>query len=233
MTDRRDRVGFDPHHFAREAAAGRRHSAIEAFRHAYENNFWGGAESPSGPGSGRQQTARLQRLLPELCGRLGVRTLLDLPSGDGHWMSEIALPRVDYIGGDLLPEIVARASARSPTRRFLQLDLTVSQLPPADLLLCRDCLVHLSVEDIALALGNIRRAGITWLLTTTFPEEAVNRDIVTGDWRPINLERAPFGFPPPMASLWEGCTEQEGVFADKSLALWRVADLPASLPHPL
>ena len=48
---------------------------------------------------------------------------------------------------------------------------------------------------------------------------------MTGDWRVLDLEREPFHLPPPARILNEGCTEGGGAFADKSLALWRVADL--------
>lgn len=227
MTDRRAAVGFDPDHFAHQAAEGQPFSPTEAFRYAYRTNLWGSAESPSGPGSSLEQTAHLQQALPDLCRRLGIRTLLDLPCGDGHWMAAMPLRGIHYIGADLLPEVVARAAARSPDRQFLQLDLTASPLPPADLLLCRDCLVHLSFRDIERAIANLRRTGIAYLLATTFPDESTNRDVITGDWRPLNLEQRPFGFPPPLELLREGCTEQDGVFADKSLGLWRVADLPS------
>jgi hypothetical protein len=47
-----------------------------------------------------------------------------------------------------------------------------------------------------------------------------------GDWRLLNLEAAPFGFPPADAILNEECTEAGGAYADKSLGVWRVADLP-------
>ena len=166
--------------------------------------------------------------MPELCRRLYVGRLLDLPCGDGHWMEKVVLDGVAYIGADLLPELVAANAARNrhAGREFLVLDLTSSPLPPADLLLCRDCLVHLSFADSRRALANIRGARIMYLLTTTFPEQAANADIVTGDWRPLNLEREPFDFPPPLALLSEGCTEGNGRFRDKSLGLWRVADLP-------
>lgn len=228
MSDRRAAVGFDPDHFTHQAAGGEPLPPTEAFRRAYETNLWGGGESPSGPGSSLRQTAQLQTVLPAACHRLGIRTLLDLPCGDGNWMAAVALPGIRYIGADLLPEIVARAAARRPDREFLVLDLTTSPLPSADLLLCRDCLVHLSFQDIALALVNMRRAGISYLLATTFPEEATNRDVTTGDWRPLNLEQPPLGFPPPLETLREGCTEQGGIFADKSLGLWRVEELPRS-----
>lgn len=48
----------------------------------------------------------------------------------------------------------------------------------------------------------------------------------------INLERAPFGFPPPLELVNEGCTEGDGRFADKSLALWRIAELPKHYAAP-
>jgi SAM-dependent methyltransferase len=226
-SERRAAVSY-AYHFARQADQGQTLSPTEAFRYAYRTNLWGGAESPSGPGSGLDQTARLQQALPELFHRFGVRTVLDLPCGDGHWMVRIALPGIRYIGADLLPEVVARAAARSPDREFLELDLTTSPLPRADLLLCRDCLVHLSFSDIERAIANVRRSSITYLLATSFPDEPANRDVITGDWRPLNFEQPPFGFPRPLEVLREGCTEQEGLFADKSLALWRVADLPPS-----
>jgi hypothetical protein len=107
--------------------------------------------------------------------------------------------------------------------RFLVLDLTRDDLPQADALLCRDCLVHLSFADIRRALANVLRSGIPYLMTTTFPGCEVNEDIVTGDWRPLNLTRPPFDFPPPLELLNEGCTEGGGLFADKSLAVWQTA----------
>jgi len=132
---------------------------------------------------------------------------------------------VQYIGGDILPELAAANEQRygGPGRRFVTLDLLADDLPDADLLLCRDCLVHLSFEAAGAALANIRRSRCRWLLTTTFPGCAANEDIVTGDWRPLNLELPPFNLPPPELLLNEHCTEAGNLFADKSLALYSVA----------
>src|ERR1035437_5438770 len=90
-SERRAAVPY-AYHFAQQAARGQSLSPTEAFRHPYRTNLWGGAESPSGPGSSLDQTARLQQALPELFHRFGVRTILDLPCGDAHWMAAIALP---------------------------------------------------------------------------------------------------------------------------------------------
>lgn len=232
MTDsRRDAVPFDPRHFERLARQGSSRSAEETFRDIYRRHHWSGSQSPSGAGADEAQTARLRGELPALLRELGVGTLLDLPCGDFSWMSSLELPVAHYIGADLLPELVEALEKRygDGRRRFLALDLTRDELPRADLLLCRDCLVHLSLADIRLALGNVVRSGIPYLLTTTFPAGAQNEDIVTGDWRPLDLEEPPLSFPPPLRLLDEGCTEGGGRFADKSLGLWRTTDLAGIL----
>jgi hypothetical protein len=105
----------------------------------------------------------------------------------------------------------------------MRLNLCADPLPEADLIFTRDCLVHLSFADIAKAVANVKASGATWWLTTTFPGCTQNRDIFTGDWRKVNLQLPPFNFPPPERLISEQCTQPHG--EDKSLGLWRVADL--------
>jgi hypothetical protein len=225
---RRTVVPFDPHHFEKLAREGVTPTPDQIFRDIYLRHHWAGSASASGAGADPDQIQHLRRTLPALLARLDVGTLLDLPCGDYSWMRTIELPVRRYIGADLLPELIEPLAAAHADagHEFRVLDLTRDALPAADLLLCRDCLVHLSYSDIRRALANIARSGIPLLLTTTFPAAADNEDIVTGDWRVLNLECSPFDFPPPMELLNEGCTEAGGRFADKSLGLWRIADLP-------
>lgn len=218
-------VPFDTKFFEKRGriAAESNGTLEDRFRLAFATNLWGADESRSGGGSTLQQTDYIADILPSVLDRFGVRRLLDLPCGDFNWMRGVDLSDVEYIGGDILPELIERNTAMtSGDRRFEVLDLCGSPLPDADLLFCRDCLVHLSFADIARALENIRRADIAYLMTTTFPDEPENVDIVSGDWRPINLELPPFSFPKPEALITERCTEQTGLFADKSLGIWQV-----------
>lgn len=233
MTDRRNLVAFDPDHFAKIAEVDGPPDALTAFRYAYRHNLWRGPETASGPGSSVAQTGVVANTLPEMCRRYHIASLLDVPCGSCSWMAQIDLPGVQYTGGDIVPEVVAEAARRygAPERRFLVLDLTRSPLPAADLLLCRDCLVHLSYVDIAQAIENVRNSDLEYVLTTTFTAESDFRDIVTGDWRPINLEVPPFSFPRPVELVMEQCTEQSGAFADKALGLWQVSDLPHLRPN--
>jgi SAM-dependent methyltransferase len=236
MTSRRDRVPFDSHYYEKLARSGRESEPEQIFRDIYRRHHWSGSDSASGAGASPDQTRELRRSLPALLSELGVATMLDLPCGDYGWMRTFELPVAGYVGADLLPEVIEPLAAAfgDDRREFRVLDLTRDPLPPADLLLCRDCLVHLSYADIRRALGNAVRSNIPYVLTTTFPRAEANEDIVTGDWRVIDLERAPFHLPAPIRILNEGCTEGGGVFADKSLGLWRTEDLRALpfLTHP-
>jgi hypothetical protein len=108
----------------------------------------------------------------------------------------------------------------------MRLNLTRDPLPRADVVLCRDCLVHLRYAQIFAAFVNLRRSGAKYLLATTFVELDANSEIDTGDWRPVNLCLPPFALPEPLTVIIEGCTEIDGAYADKALGLWRVADLP-------
>ena len=112
---------------------------------------------------------------------------------------------------------------------FLHLNLIDDSLPERDLVFCRDCLVHLSFADIFKALHNICDSGARYLLTTTFIDREHNEDIKTGQWRALNLESAPFGFPRPLALIDEQCPEGDGQYRDKSLGLWLVDDIRALL----
>jgi SAM-dependent methyltransferase len=214
--------------------AARRHEfdgldLAERFELIYRTNLWGAETSQSGLGSELDATASLRRDLTRLLRSLNVTSILDLPCGDFAWMAQTDLSGIHYLGADIVPDIVAANAARytrASETGFRQLDLVSDPLPAADLILCRDCLVHLSFANIHRAIANVKRSGARWLLTTTFPDASRNRDIEDGDWRVLNFHHAPFLFPAPLTVINEGCTEAGGDYADKSLALWRVADLP-------
>ena len=197
-------------------------NAEDRFKHIYETNHWDESESVSGPGSTLEETEPLRRLLPGLLRELNAATLLDLPCGDLHWMQYTDLSGVRYIGGDLVGDLI-ECNQEKHSRdgvKFQKIDLVNDTLPSVDVILCRDCLVHLSFADAQAALSNIARSGAGWLLATSFPSVTRNDDIVTGQWRPINLTLPPFNLPEPEQVIAENCTESE--FADKNLSLWPV-----------
>lgn len=185
-------------------------------------------ESVSGPGSSLAQTAALRSQLPLLLNHLGVRTLLDAPCGDFNWMQHVALGLDDYIGVDILTELIAELQLRHGcgNRRFIRHNLIEDALPRADAIVCRDLLPHLKYCEIDAVLRNFRRSGATYLMTTNFTGERPNHDTSGGNWRTLNLSLPPFNFPPPLLSVNEKCSEGAGAFTDKCLAVWRLDALP-------
>jgi hypothetical protein len=154
--------------------------------------------------------------------------MLDAPCGDLFWMKEVPLELERYIGADIVAALIVENTRRfgGPTREFRHLDITRDTLPRTDLILCRDCLVHLPVAAILAALKNFKRSGSRYLLTTTFTARADNPDIPAGQWRTLNLQAAPFNFPAPEQLVNERCTEGGGQYTDKSMGLWKIDALP-------
>ena len=203
----------------------------ERFVYIYQHNLWGGEESRSGLGSSLNETEVLRKEVPIVLAKISASSILDIPCGDFRWMSTVNLSDVDYVGADIVENIVVgnRERFASDRRHFVRLDLTRDVLPRADLVLCRDCLVHLSYMNIAAAMANIKKSSAKWLLATHFLRIDSNSDIHDGDWRPLSLTRPPFNLPAPHLVIVENCMEAGGAYSDKVLGLWRVADLPQSL----
>ena len=191
------------------------------FSGIFQSNEWHGEDSVSGTGSDLTQTAVVRDLLPRLFAELEVKTVLDVPCGDFNWMRHVDLSAVHYTGADIVSELVDANARRygNETRKFERVDLIAGPVPRADLVFCRDCLVHLSYNDGMRALANIAASGSRYLLSTTFPGVR-NRDIVTGQWRPLDLEAAPFNLLAPLRVVSEQCTEPGDFSARKALGLW-------------
>ena len=212
--------------FARKAFNNRAYME-STFARLYTDNLWGDAESVSGPGSTFNSTIKLRNGLPLLLAELGAKTLLDAPCGDFNWIKETDLRLERYTGVDVVADIIARNRNLYGNERttFLVRDLTRDELPCVDVILCRDCFIHLSYRHIAAAIKNFKRSRSTYLLTNTYPLWRSNKDINTGDFRFINLMLPPFDFPASIRQINEKFPEQETEFFGKTLELWRLGDL--------
>jgi SAM-dependent methyltransferase len=199
------------------------------FERIERTNLWGAATSVSGLGSEDRATAAIRDALPSLLQRLAARSLLDAPCGDAGWIGGLTR-NIAYTGVDIVPSLIdanrARVARGELAGRFLVADVTRDSLPFADLVLCRDCLVHLGFQNIARAVARFRASGARFLLVTTVPEWEDNRDCEDGDWRALNMEKPPFDWPAPRELINEACEEGGGGWRDKSLGLWRLDELP-------
>jgi hypothetical protein len=171
------------------------------FTWIYKNNHWSSSESRSGTGSTLKYTANLRKELPNLFSKYSIHRVLDAPCGDFNWMSHL-LPSVniEYIGADIVKPLIENLNNKysSAKIRFIHCDL-VKEIPPqVDLMICRDCLFHMSFQDTKSVLENFIQSKSTYLLTTTHKnmgDSFTNRDISTGDFRCIDLFSKPYNFP--------------------------------------
>jgi len=201
----------------------------KTFKEIYEKNLWRSSASNSGKGSDNLQAQTIIQEIPKLLSRFQISSIHDIPCGDFNWMSKLDLEGITYVGSDIVPELIEsnRREFTSDKITFNTMNLTTDSLPKYDLVFVRDCLVHLSYTDTKKALSNIIASRSRYLLTTSFVDRERNFNIASGEWRPINLEKQPYDFPPPIHVINENCTQDEGAYRDKSLLLWEIKDLSA------
>jgi hypothetical protein len=176
------------------------------FTRIYKDGLWLNAlnpsESRSGSGSTLASTAVFRAGLEKFLAERAPLTLFDAPCGDFNYMRHVKFPDgVRYIGGDIVPELVAALRRKYPDFRFVDFDITRDKFPECDIWLCRDCLFHLSYADIRKALENFVRSSARYALITNHLNVKENSDIVTGDFRFLDLTLPPVSLPAPQLSL--------------------------------
>ena len=170
---------------------------------------WESDGTVCGWGSELRHTWNIREALPMIINGCGFNSVNDAGCGDLNWISKVDLGRVDYRGYDL---------NNYPTwnDKCEVLDIVQQPMRKADLIICRDVLIHLPNEMVLQALANFRRSS-TWLLTTSFTE-ATNQfrtEEPTLRYHPINLTIYPFGLGQPVLIVPED-------YPGKYMGLWRI-----------
>ena len=180
----------------------------EVFTDIYVNDKW--VYKPgypkSGFGSMKQNAANLAKQLPDLFAEFEIQSVLDAGCGDMTWMSDL-LPelQINYHGIDVVDELIVTNQIMYPEYKFSVCDISQDALPTADLMLCRDCLFHMSLEGIANTLKNFAKSDIKYLLTTNIEDTEkllstergskfhTNNNVQDGEWCLLDLRAEPFG----------------------------------------
>ena len=192
-------------------------SLKETFQDVYTNwRFGGWPESKSGPGSTMEETDIIRQQIKQLVKDKEIKSVVDVPCGDFNWMKDIVYSFEKYTGCDIVPEMIQdNQKFANSIISFKELDLTQDdiEIPEGDLLIVRDVLGHLPLEDGQKAIANILKSKCKYLLTTTWyslndpnytHENRDNTVTVEANWDrgaaafyPVCLHSAPFNFPKP------------------------------------
>jgi len=198
----------------------------EVFSQIYSKNVWveaNGQDSLSGVGSTAHAAEKVVQSLSAFLQQIECRQLVDIGCGDFNWMQAVR-GDFNYLGIDIVPDVIQTNIAKfgDERRRFVCMDATRNPVEPGDVAICREVLFHLSFADAQRLIANIKAAGFKYIILTSDKSIWFNSDIRNGDFRRINLERAPFNFPSPIQELTDDRVAQGRV-----LAIWRADSLPA------
>lgn len=212
-------------------------SAADKFTAIYKERLWlvvgavnGERESLSGHGSSLRSTSVIRGELEALFADQPPRAFFDAPCGDFNWMKAVRFPlRTHYIGGDIVAPVVAGNEARyarpatteTGGREFINFDITRDAFPEADYWFCKDCLQHLSLADVEMALRNFARSNIATALISNHHGITQNTDIPTGEFRHLDLTLPPFNLPPPQRILRDSPIDAE----PRIVAMWTIEEI--------
>jgi SAM-dependent methyltransferase len=136
-------------------------SVSETFQRIYHTKAWGdnGELFCSGAGSSGQVAELYCEFVIGFIREHQVQSVVDLGCGDfavGRRIMEAT--GIRYIGLDIVPELIEhhKNNVVDVDATFLCIDITKGPLPSADLCLVRQVLQHLSNQEIAKALMNLR-----------------------------------------------------------------------------
>lgn len=180
-----------------------------AFELAYAERQWGRdrhGKGTSGAGSTLDATRQYRVFLQDFLAAHDIRSVVDAGCGDWEFSRAIDWKGVDYLGVDIVPSVVKSNQQRYAAQniRFTVGDIVRDPLPPADLLLVKDVLQHLSHADIRSFLAQLPRYKHVLIVNDVDPVSltAEEQDIPAGRYRPIDLTRPPHSLRATKVLVW-------------------------------
>jgi methyltransferase family protein len=180
-------------------AVNRQPSLTATFNGLYAKGSWGTdstGEGTSGSGSTLEITREYRAYVEDFIKTHGVKTVVDAGSGDWGFSKAMDWGDASYLGVDIASDVIARVRKKYETSRIkFQVGDITEDLPPADLLISKDVLQHLSNELVLKFIRNNLRAGkYKWvILTNDRSSSQRNEDTPPGGYRAIDLAAPPFG----------------------------------------
>jgi SAM-dependent methyltransferase len=200
---------------------------LASFNTIYKEKRWGD-DNLSGGGSSVEFTKNTREVIYKIIKDFNCNSMLDVACGDFKWMP-ILLERLEsnfkYIGCDIVQNLILQHKLLYPKYDFYHVDFVRDKLPTCDLIICRDALQHLPIDDIKKALDNFSTSGSKYLLATThirYPKWKNKRDIRVGQCRDRNLLLEPFSLEDPIVIY------SDSQISHKFLGLWK---LPLKYNH--
>jgi len=175
----------------------------EAFTEVYSQNTWGentSGEGTSGGGSTLKNTQAYRAYLADFLKQHNIRSVVDVGCGDWEFSQEIDWKGITYTGYDVVKPLVEQNQKKFGTKsiKFVHGNCVHLDLPQADLLICKDVLQHLPLNEIFSFLKQLSKYKYCLLVNDIhnvgFADgiASKNMEISAGQYRPIDLTKPPF-----------------------------------------
>lgn len=186
------------------------------FDAVYESDFWGRG---SGPGSNATLCSGYVAFLQDFFRTRGVKSVVDVGCGDWQFSQNIDFSGISYQGFDVASFVIKanKAKFEHENVKFSLYDGDFATLPGADLLICKDVLMHLPNAKIQAFIDNLPK--YKYALITNCNGKEANADVMATGWRYLDLRRPPFNLPcEEVFTIFEHPKSEE--YFGKSVLLW-------------
>ncbi len=181
----------------------------QVFNGIYADAAWGtndAGEPSSGSGSTLASTVLYRAFLQAFLKEHDIHSVVDAGCGDWEFSQAMDWRGIDYRGYDVVPSVIARDRAKfgAANVKFTVADIIEEDLPPADLLIVKHVLQHLTNADVARFITQFPKYKHV-LLTDGVDAptlSSANTDIPRGQYRTLDLTRPPFNVRGLKALTW-------------------------------
>jgi hypothetical protein len=216
----------------------------ESFDYIYKHRIWGadGTRPLSGWGSYGEWAASFVRVAAQVIKERGIRTVTEIGCGDFNIGSQLSGSVEKYQASDISSEIIRWNIDRFSDLNnvvFQQANACVDPLPPADLLIIRQVLQHLTNAQIESVLQNVEKTGFRHVLIAehvSSPEKAgaPNQDLPSQGYftrldfnSGVFIDQPPFSRPAKLLGSFS-VPSMEGALL---VCLWEPGEARLSSPH--
>jgi hypothetical protein len=163
------------------------------FDDIYKGDAWGFG---SGHGSLPSVTKTYRKFIEDFIRENDIKKVVDYGCGDWQFSRLINWGEATYTGLDIVDSVVQRNTTNygSDSISFQTIKPGESKLPKGDLLISKDVLQHLAEAEIQAFIRDVLpRYKFALITNCVIPVETLNASIVSGEFRPLDLRKKPFG----------------------------------------
>lgn len=180
----------------------------EIFDDIYRNELWGKGQG-SGGGSSASVTFEYRRFLQNFLNEKSIKSVVDFGSGDWQFSRLVDWTGINYLGVDCVKTVVDLCN-----EKYSEIDPSTNthvtfewwdKVPDqeADLLIVKDVLIHWTNIEILQFFETFKKSKYKYcLITNHTKDDFLNRDIKTGEFHNIDINKAPFNVGAQIVLQW-------------------------------